>query len=926
MKITNILINQMNEPLGFKLDDFQVTFALKDMEPGEAKVYKKIKIYEDVSKKYIYLSDYELYDTNQFNIKTTLKPRTKYVVEIDVKTSAQKTKGVTFFETGKLNEKYVGKWIANSDKSISNTIFKKTFKRKNQKIKLARLYATGLGLYEVYLNNKKVGNEYLAPGFTDYKDWIQIQTYDVTSLMKNDLNFELLFSVGDGWYKGHLGFDGGKVDIFGDQQMIIAELHIIYVDGTEETIKTDSSWLTAKGKISKAEIYYGEDLDSRQIIKSWKLVTVLNKSTDLLTDRLSLPITIHEHLSVKKVIRTPKNETVLDFGQNYAGWPSFLNTTTKGTKITLTMGEILQDGNFYNDNLRKARAKFIYISDGKQKWVRPHFTYFGFRYVKVEGIKHIKAENFKSLVLYSNLNQTGKIRTNNLQVNRLFKNILWGQKSNFFDVPTDCPQRDERLGWTGDAEIFAKTACFNMNSYEFFKKYAYDMKLAQQHNNGVLPIVVPNSALNVSGMAIWSDAATIIPWLVYEFYGNKDILQQNYSQMKAWVNWIGMNTTTPNMWIGQRQLGDWLALDNHGKPNGKTDPDYLASIYYLISAQIVANSAQILGKLCDFKYYQNLSENIKSELYSKYVTLQGKIAINTQTALSLALKFNLVLDKQRKGVVNDLVKLIDSDGNHLSTGFVGTPYILPALSDNGEHRKAIDLFLEDTFPSWLYEVKMGATTMWERWNSVLPDGRMNPKGMNSLNHYSFGAVMAWFYQYVVGIKEFDSGFRNIIFSPLFDYRLKKVNAYFLTSYGKLKINYKIETNKQHLIKVNLKIPFGLSVKVILPRSKGRLITVNDEKLKNIFVLRGGKYEISYIPTNSYIRTYNLSTKVAVILENKELVQQIDILDQNILKKVKNYGNTREIFIDKPIMELLEFNHTKKENIKIIEEILKQHHL
>ncbi|WP_282806059.1 alpha-L-rhamnosidase [Lactobacillus isalae] len=924
MKITNILINQMVEPLGFKLDNFQVTFAVEDLNISDfSKVYKKIKIFEAESNKVIYLVDYEQYENNQFNVKVNLKARTKYIVEISIKALNQEVKASSFFETGKLDEPYLGKWIASPDKTISNTLFCKKFQRKNVGIKRARLYASGLGLYEAYLNHQKIGNEYLSPGFTNYQDWIQVQTYDVTSLMQENLKFELLFSVGDGWYKGRLGFDGGKTNIFGDQQMIIAELHLDYEDGSKEVIKTDSSWRTAEGKVTKAEIYYGEDFDENKKIDSWQAAIELEKSTDQLTDRLSLPIIIHEKLPVKKIIKTPKNEAVLDFGQNHAGWPSFFNTAPKGKKVTLTMGEILQDGNFYKDNLRKARASFTYISNGEEKWIRPHFTYFGFRYVKVEGIDNVKKENFESLVLYSNLLQTGKIETNNEQVNKLFNNVLWGQKSNFFDIPTDCPQRDERLGWTGDAEIFAKTASFNMNSYEFFKKYAYDMKLAQEENNGKLPIVVPDIGLKSSGMAIWSDAATIIPWLIYKFYGNKDILKQNYFQMKSWVNWIGENTTTKDMWTGGMQLGDWLALDNGDRPNGRTDSSFLATLYYLISTQILANSAQVLEQTQDHDYYQDLTERIKSKLCNKYVTMDGKVAINTQTALALALKFNLVLGNQKKQVTNDLVELIKLDNNHLSTGFVGTPYLLSALSDNGKHEKAVDLFLNDNFPSWLYEVKMGATTMWERWNSVLPDGRMNPKGMNSLNHYSFGAVMSWMYEYVVGFRKFDPGFRNITFAPLFDYRLRSVKASLKTSYGKISVNYKLEINKAHKINLEIDIPFGMNVKMILPRNKNRLINVNGQEMKENIILKGGEYHISYIPTQSYVKGYELSTSVSMILENRGLVHQIDSIDGKILEKVKHSGNIRDMFIDKSLMDLLEYEHVSKESTEKIEKILKQ---
>lgn len=362
-----------------------------------------------------------------------------------------------------MNAPFIAHWIGNSNKQLENTLFKKTFELKSKNIKKVRLYCTALGLYEVKLNGTKIGDEFLTPGFTAYDKLIQLQTYDITRFVRINTRNDIVFSIGNGWYKGNLGFDGGRNNIYGDQQAVLAELHILFVDDTETVINTNDSWLTSRGKITKSSIYYGEDWDDVFEDYEWKPVNVLNKSTTNISDRLSLPIKRKQVLNVQKVIKTPNNEMVLDFGQNHTGWPVFVNKLPKGKTIILQMGEVLQNGNFYNKNLRLARAAFTYISDGKQKIVRPHFTYFGFRYIKISDIDKI---DFESWVLYSDLYQTGYIKTNNSKVNRLFKNVIWGQRSNFVDIPTDCPQRDERLGWTGDAEIFAPTASFNMNTFE----------------------------------------------------------------------------------------------------------------------------------------------------------------------------------------------------------------------------------------------------------------------------------------------------------------------------------------------------------------------------------------------------------------------------------------------------------------------------
>lgn len=921
MKIQNILINQMKHPIGFDLSNLRITFEITDLTKNTGIVYKQLEIGKEGQTTPILKIPFEKYLDNAFQVTSVLTPRTKYWVKINVKMNEEVSEGTSFFETGKLKEPFFGKWIKNVDSQFENTLFKTNFNVKKQRIVKARLYSTALGVYECYLNGKKIGEEYLAPGYTNYKHWLQLQTYDVTNYFKLGKENELFFTVGNGWFKGNLGFSGGQNNIYGDQQAIIAEMHIQYEDGSESVVKTDNNWLTTEGKITKSAIYYGEDFDDSRYIKHWQPAVLLQEQNINISDRLSLPIKAKQILAVKKIIHTPKNELVLDFGQNHAGWPIFYNRLATGEKIKLEMGEILQDDNFYRDNLRLARAAFIYISDGKKKWVRPHFTYYGFRYVKVSGLDHVNPNDFKSWVLYSDLNQNGSIKTNNPKVNRLFENVIWGQKSNFMDIPTDCPQRDERLGWTGDAEIFAPTACFNMNTFEFYKKYAKDMLIEQRQNKGLLPIITPSLKDSATGMAIWSDAATIIPWMTYQFYGDLGVLRQNYVWMKSWVDWITHNTTTPYLWTGQMQLGDWLSLDNGTNPKGKTDETYISSLYYAYSAGIVSKTARLLHLDRDADYYQNLEQNIKPLINDQYVTRKGKIAIDTQTALVLALKFNLVRSFQKEQVVDDLVHIINRNNKKLQTGFVGTPYLLPALSQNKQHKLAVDIFLNEECPGWLYEVNQGATTIWERWNSVLSNGRMNPEGMNSLNHYSFGSVISWMYQYVVGISEFDPGFKNIIFSPKFDYRLKDVFCIFKTSYGKLNIAYHLETNKQHLINIQLKIPFGIQMKVKLPRSEGKTIKVNSVDKGGQFWLKDGNYVIRYIPTKSYLNYFSLQSNLTSILDNSKLVHKIDQVDSLLLKKLKAPSNERNMFINRPINDFLKFKNISEDNRSKIEQIL-----
>lgn len=887
IEINQITINHLTEPLGYDLDnhlrvDFNLTSsaAMQDTK-------KRVVVKADQE---IYDSDWQDYKNNFFDFAINLQPRTRYELTVSVKNANDESSKNSFFETGKMAEPFTASWIGNSNKDLQNTLLLKNFAL-TKPVKSARLYMTGLGVYEAYLNKEKVGNEILAPGVTAYDQLVQVQTYDVTRLLQKSSDQELLISLGDGWYKGNFGFDGGQDNIYGDRQMAIAELHVQYDDNSTETILSDSSWKTTSGKITKSAIYYGEDYDDTHVIADWEPVTILDHPKEILHDRLSLPLKVNEYLPVKEIITTPAGETVLDFGQNHAGWPEFFNRENSGTTLKLQVGEILQNGNFYRDNLREARAAFHYTSNGEQKWVRPHFTYYGYRYVKVTGnTKPLTKEDFRSAVIYSDMKTTGAIKTDNAKVNRLLANVMWSQKSNFFDVPTDCPQRDERLGWSGDADIFSSTAVLNMDAYAFFKKYARDMQIEQNNHDGMLTMYAPAMGNDSGGAAIWGDAATVIPWTVYEAYGDPAILRQNYSSMKAWVDWISQSTSTPNLWTGCFQFGDWLSLDgeNPAMPTGKTDEDFIASVYYYYSSSIVSAAAKVLGHQEDAAKYAEQAKAIKQAIRAEYITNNGRLAIDTQTAYALALRFDLIPEEQKKRVVSDLVTRLGKDNNHLKTGFVGTPLICQVLSENGEHKLATQIFLNEDFPSWLYAVNLGATTIWERWNSVLPDGSMNPEGMNSLNHYSIGAIMQWVYQQVLGLHHQENGYQKVEFAPQFDYRLKHVQGHYESSYGDLQIEYQLEKDEKHTIEINLTIPFGQTVTVKLPRTNGQ-VQVNGVSESLPLTLTGGKYTISYQPVTSYIEYYNLAMPAKQIMADQELVEKLEPINDvfGFLKDPKN---------------------------------------
>ncbi|UQS83398.1 alpha-L-rhamnosidase [Bombilactobacillus thymidiniphilus] len=880
MKIMHILVNHMSEPLGFELKNLRIEFQVQQDHANNIKLQKKIQIYLDSPNSLEYQTDWQDFPNNYFNVDLDLQPRTRYQVVISIRSVNQEIQAQTWFETGKMSEPFSAHWIGNADIDSANIILQRELAI-NKPLKKARLYISGLGLYETYIDGQKVGQEYLTPGVSAYDQFVQVQTYDITRQLVTMRTHKLCIGCGDGWYKGNFGFDGGQDCIYGNRQQAIAEYHLDFTDGSHQVIITDQNWQTTTGPIKKAAIYYGEDYDATDLLKDWQPVELIEQSKTVLRDRLSLPITVNQRL-VPKLIQTPSGEQILDFGQNQAGWIEFYNREPSGIKLSFEMGEILQNGEFYRDNLREARATFTYVSNGKSEWVRPHFTYFGYRYVKVSGnTLPLNAEDYQAAVLCSQMEDTGSITTNSSLVNRLFKNVIWGQRSNFLDIPTDCPQRDERLGWTGDANIFSQTAAYNMNVFAFFKKYAHDIALEQQQNDGFVPMYAPAMGQKDGGAAVWADAATMIPWNMYQIYGDPAILRQNYSQMKAWVDWISQHTTTPNLWTGTFQFGDWLALDgeNPGKPTGKTDEDFIASIYYYCSTNIVAQTAQLLKDPANYRRYLAQARNIKKAIQQEYITANGRLAIDSQTAYSLALCFDIVTQEQKEHVVADLVRRINLDKQHLTTGFVGTPYLCQALSDNGQHKLATTIFLNEDFPSWLYAVKLGATTVWERWDSVQADGTINSQGMNSLNHYSIGAIMAWAYKYLLGIKAQTPGFQKTTFSPQFDYRLPRVEGSFQTSYGKIAVQSAIETDEQHTILIKLVVPIGVDLQVFLPRSQQQIISVNQqEKIGDGFWLSSGEYQISYQPTLDYIERYTPQTPVKQILVDQDLVAQIMDID------------------------------------------------
>lgn len=725
------------------------------------------------------------------------------------------------FETGLLSGRnFQAEWITHpfAKEETACPVFLKKISLKKA-VKRARIYATALGVYELQIDGSKVGDTFFAPGWTNYKKRLQYQTYDVTDLLNGEGPGEhtLKIMVGNGWYKGIFGFTCTP-DHYGDRIAVLAELHVVYEDNTKEVIVTDTDWRVKSGPVRYSEIYMGETIDTTYAEKEPEAVEPFSYPMENITAQECEPVRITKRTVAKELILTPKGEKVLDFGQNMAGIVEVTVQGKPGQKIVIRHAETLdKDGNFYPETLRQAKSEDTYICDGSRQTFLPHFTFHGFRYICVEGLDEINPADFTACTLHTDMKKTGSFSCSNEMVNKLQHNIEWGQRSNFLDIPTDCPQRDERLGWTGDAQVFCRTASYNRNTALFFTKWLRDLKSEQTAQFGP-PHVVPNILAEQEAAAAWSDAATVIPWTVYQVFGDKRVLEDQYESMKGYVDYITAHCGENGLWQTGFQYGDWLALDKEESADrtGATDKYLVANAYYAHSADIVSRAAEVLGYEEDAKAYAALHEKIVELFNEEYITRTGRMVSETQTGCVLALHFGLAQEKYRKRIAKSLEINIANHKNHLSTGFVGTPYLCHVLSENGMHGLAGTIFLKEDYPSWLYAVKKGATTIWERWNSIMPDGSFDESGMNSLNHYAYGSIGDWMYEKLAGINPAKPGYQEIRIQPMFIQGITGVDASFDSAYGLIRSAWSCRDGK---ITVDVTIPANTTAEVYLPEKE-----------------------------------------------------------------------------------------------------------
>ena len=693
----------------------------------------------------------------------------------------------------------------------------------------ARAYVTAHGLYEMHINGRRVGQELFTPGWTSYNNRLQYQTYDITRLLQQGENAVGVY-LGDGWFRGYIGW-GDQRNYYGEKLALLAQLVVTYEDGRKEIFGTGADWKSTTGPILRSDIYNGEYYDARLEKRGWTSpgyddsnwtgVIIADHGKEKLIAQQAPPVLKIQELKPVEIFTTPEGDKVVDMGQNMIGWIRLRVQGPAGTRVTLRHAEVLdRDGNFYTENLRSADQTNTYIlkGDGIELW-EPRFTFQGFRYVAVEGFPgNLSPDNLTGVVIHSEMEPTGHFQSSYPLVNQLQHNIVWGQKGNFVDVPTDCPQRDERMGWTGDIQVFANTANINMNTAGFLAKWLGDLS-ADQNEAGSVPHVVPNVLGPGSyGSAGWADASLIVPWSLYRYFGDTRIMEKQYESMKAWVEYMRQRSATNEktyLWDVDFSFGDWLSYSTESNahyPGAYTDYHMIATMFFAHSSDLLRKMAEILGEKDDAEEYGALFEKIREAFLHEYVTPGGRVMSDTQTAYLLALTFNLLPEEVKPVAVGRLVTDLQNR-RHLTTGFLGTPHLNPVLSSYGHCETAYNLLLRETYPSWLYPVTMGATTIWERWDGIKPDGTFQSAGMNSFNHYAYGAIGEWLYETVAGIRPSDPGYRSIQISPSPGGGLSHARAIINSIYGRIESSWEFEGDRFTL---HVEIPPNSSGVVTLP--------------------------------------------------------------------------------------------------------------
>ena len=789
------------------------------------------------------VGDWKVMTTEQIAVPyggPALAPFTDYAAELTVCDDAGETAsaGVTF-ETGRLDTPWSAKWITDgsfsfTEKKVSPVpmVFRKSFEAKGGPITSARIYATALGVYEIALNGKKAGDEYFAPGFTSYKTRLQYQTYDVTELLAAQNEIEV--TVAGGWAVGSFVFTR-KNRVTADRQALLLELRIVYEDGAVEVIGTDESWeVTEDGPCRMADLYDGETWDAQVDLSkaSWRKAAQENlKISPKIYAADGAPVRVWKILEPVSCTKVG-DELIYDFAQNCAGVVEFTVQGKAGQVIVIKHAEILKpDGTLNLDFLRSAKATTTYTCrDGEQTYA-PKFTYMGFRYISVAGVQE-EDITVRVKVLTSDIEETGSFTSSSERLNRLQENIRWGSRSNFMDIPTDCPQRDERMGWTGDIAVFSATACYNYDMSRFLDKWLADVQ-AEQLPTGGIPNTVPAqgygfpATMPTMALDFWGDACIMVPWAEYQARGDVRLLEKYYPMMKKYVNackfWAGLIGFGKKRYIWHTpsalHFGDWVAADVPQMSQWQKRSKWTATASLQHTSGMLADIAEILGKKEDAAKYREMSEKTADAYATVLMDGNGKlVGEEFQTAYVLPLYFGMLSGKAKENAADNLEKLVQKSDYCIGTGFPGTPYILFALADNGKEDTAFKMLFNEKCPSWLYEVKMGATTIWERWdgldeNGNCPIGDDGTETMISYNHYASGAVGDFIYRRVVGLETIEPGFKTFRVKPLVPEQLSYAKGSVDTPYGPAEAEWKTEGTN---FRIQIKVPMGSTCELELP--------------------------------------------------------------------------------------------------------------
>lgn len=833
LKISRLTVEHLSQ--GCVTDEEQPRVSFQIESDRQNVLLKKAKIW---------VGDWSTETESQILVPYTgkkLNPFTEYPVVVKVMDDkGEAAEAATSFETGRMGTAWKAQWITDgeyhfTEKKISPKTM--TFRKKihcEKKIAKARMYVTALGIYEMTLNGEKVEDIYFAPGFTSYKHQLQYQTYDVTEQLKSaeGMENELIAVVGGGWAVGSFTYKRVNRN-YADRQALLCELRIAYEDGSEEIIGTDESWdVTLDGAVKETEFYNGEVYDATVDMEkiAWhKAAKEQVKLQPEIMAQYGVPVKAHEVFHPVSVAKAPSGVVIYDFGQNFAGVISAKIKGTKGQKITFRHAEILMDGELFTKPLRSAKQEAVYICrDGEQTW-SPRMTYMGFRYVSMEGAAEEDVE-LSAIALYSDVEDNGEFSCSNELVNKLQSSIRWGAKSNFVDIPTDCPQRDERMGWTGDIALFSPTAAYNFDMSRFLEKWFKDVR-SEQNKGGGIPVtvplvVVPGQWEIMIPMAVdhWGDVCILAPWAEYKMRGDLGLLKTMYPTMKRYMKackfWASLGSVGKHKYIWKllHHYGDWCA-PGIGLWAWMGRGKWTATACMSHSSKILSQIAELLGEKEDAVYYRNLSEKTAEAYRDLLMEKDCTVKKEFQTAYVLPLYYGMLSEEDKKKTAAHLARIVRENDYHIATGFPGTPYILFALADNGYEEDAFKMLMTDTCPSWLYEMKVGGTTIWERWDALREDGTCNTGdddgtgGMVSFNHFSYGAVGDFLYRRIAGIETLSGGGKEVRIAPMVGGGLTQARGVVNTAYGKVTSEWWINDGKFTL---HVDIPCSTTAIVKLP--------------------------------------------------------------------------------------------------------------